>query len=166
MKCIVVRRSRSPSTVHHKSRKRPEIGKLQLIIDANLHQASFGAFVPVTKFACSHSFLHPLPYYVSLTLKVLELKPKSPNINLMMLRPAAQSLVRSAARPYLVAPHAAVGRRFVSTTPVNARRSWKSTFFRWGIAIAGIYYYNTSPVFAEQPQHSTWFHRFYLQLMS
>ncbi|KAJ4522267.1 Oxidoreductase [Exophiala dermatitidis] len=76
-----------------------------------------------------------------------------------MFRPAARSLVQSAPRPYLIAPRTVAGRRFVSTSPVNARRSWKSTFLRWGIAIAGIYYYNTSPVFAEQPQHSmfdTW----------
>ncbi|EHY53561.1 Oxidoreductase [Exophiala dermatitidis] len=71
-----------------------------------------------------------------------------------MFRPAARSLVQSAPRPYLIAPRTVAGRRFVSTSPVNARRSWKSTFLRWGIAIAGIYYYNTSPVFAEQPQHN------------
>ncbi|EXJ83256.1 hypothetical protein A1O1_06875 [Capronia coronata CBS 617.96] len=71
-----------------------------------------------------------------------------------MFRPAARSLVRTAIRPGLVAPRTAVGRRFVSTSPVDARRSWKSTLFRWGIAIAGIYYYNTSPVFAEQPQNN------------
>ncbi|EXJ77093.1 hypothetical protein A1O3_10251 [Capronia epimyces CBS 606.96] len=71
-----------------------------------------------------------------------------------MFRPAARSVLRSAARPGLAAPRSAAGRRFVSSSPVNARRSWKGTLLRWGIAAAGVYYYNTSPVFAEQPQHN------------
>jgi len=52
-----------------------------------------------------------------------------------------------------LAPARTVGaKRFISTAPANARRSWKSSAARWAIAIAGIYYYSTSPVFAEQPQ--------------
>ncbi|OAP55443.1 hypothetical protein AYL99_10416 [Fonsecaea erecta] len=77
-----------------------------------------------------------------------------------MFRPAARSSLRSVARAspssFALAPTArsTFGKRFASTSPANARRSWKGSALRWGLAIAGIYYYNTSPVFAEQPQHN------------
>ncbi|KAK5062995.1 hypothetical protein LTR84_005071 [Exophiala bonariae] len=70
-----------------------------------------------------------------------------------MYRPASRTVLRTAAQSSLAPARTIVGRRFASTTPVNGRRSWKSSALRWGIAVAGIYYYNTSPVFAEQPQH-------------
>ncbi|KAG5927113.1 hypothetical protein E4U53_002923 [Claviceps sorghi] len=42
-------------------------------------------------------------------------------------------------------------RRLASTTsPADRPRSWKSSALRWGLAIAALYYYNTSPVFAEE----------------
>ncbi|MCJ1312112.1 Oxidoreductase [Agyrium rufum] len=42
-------------------------------------------------------------------------------------------------------------RRFINTAPpAQKSRSWKSSAARWGVAIAGIYYYNTSNVFAEE----------------
>lgn len=72
-----------------------------------------------------------------------------------MYRPASRTVLRAAAQSSLAPARTIVGRRFASTSPVNGRRSWKSSALRWGIAVAGIYYYNTSPVFAEQPQHST-----------
>ncbi|KIV84149.1 hypothetical protein PV11_06119 [Exophiala sideris] len=71
-----------------------------------------------------------------------------------MFRPAARIVLRSAAQSSLAPARTTAGKRFASTSRVNARRSWKSSALRWGIAIAGIYYYNTSPVFAEQPQHN------------
>ncbi|ETI20101.1 hypothetical protein G647_08135 [Cladophialophora carrionii CBS 160.54] len=73
-----------------------------------------------------------------------------------MFRPAAGTVFRSAARVSSSSSPVArtFGKRFASTSPANARRSWKGTALRWGIAIAGVYYYNTSPVFAEQPQHN------------
>ncbi|KIW62286.1 hypothetical protein PV04_10471 [Phialophora macrospora] len=73
-----------------------------------------------------------------------------------MFRPVAGSAFRSAAHvsPSFPPVARALGKRFASTSPANARRSWKGSALRWGIAIAGIYYYNTSPVFAEQPQHN------------
>ncbi|PQE20511.1 CHCH domain-containing protein [Rutstroemia sp. NJR-2017a BBW] len=44
-------------------------------------------------------------------------------------------------------------RRFLSTAPpAQKSRSWKSAAARWGLAGAGIYYYNTSNVFAEEPE--------------
>lgn len=42
-------------------------------------------------------------------------------------------------------------RRPASTaSPADRPRSWKSSALRWGLAIAAVYYYNTSPVFAEE----------------
>ncbi|KAG5988583.1 hypothetical protein E4U43_004698, partial [Claviceps pusilla] len=42
-------------------------------------------------------------------------------------------------------------RRPASTaSPADRPRSWKSSALRWGLAVAAVYYYNTSPVFAEE----------------
>ncbi|KAG6003922.1 hypothetical protein E4U21_001600 [Claviceps maximensis] len=42
-------------------------------------------------------------------------------------------------------------RRLASTaTHADRPRSWKSSALRWGLAVAAVYYYNTSPVFAEE----------------
>ncbi|CAL3967150.1 unnamed protein product [Diplocarpon coronariae] len=44
-------------------------------------------------------------------------------------------------------------RRILSTAPPSKRSwSWKSGAARWALAGAGIYYYNTSNVFAEEPE--------------
>ncbi|CAO1600255.1 MAG: hypothetical protein LQ349_000281 [Xanthoria aureola] len=43
-------------------------------------------------------------------------------------------------------------RRFLSNAPPASRsRSWKSSAVRWGLAAGAIYYYNTSPYFADEP---------------
>lgn len=43
--------------------------------------------------------------------------------------------------------------RFISTaSPPKKSRSWKGAALRWGLAVAGVYYYNTSNVFAEEPE--------------
>ncbi|OIW32776.1 hypothetical protein CONLIGDRAFT_679154 [Coniochaeta ligniaria NRRL 30616] len=42
-------------------------------------------------------------------------------------------------------------RRFLTTAPTNQRRSWKGTAARWGLAVAAVYWYNTSPIFADEP---------------
>ncbi|KAM0483781.1 hypothetical protein ACHAPX_002279 [Trichoderma viride] len=57
-------------------------------------------------------------------------------------RPAASSLRTAAIR---TAP-----RRFASTAPADGSRSWKSSALRWSLAVAGVYYYNTSSVFADE----------------
>lgn len=59
-------------------------------------------------------------------------------------RPAASSLRTAAVR---TAP-----RRFASTAPADRSRSWKSSALRWGLAVAGVYYYNTSSVFADEAE--------------
>ncbi len=49
-------------------------------------------------------------------------------------------------------------RRLASTTPPPpgpgakkaSKGSWKGTGFRWGLAAAAVYFYNTSPIFADE----------------
>ncbi|KAL5117835.1 Oxidoreductase [Pleosporales sp. CAS-2024a] len=61
---------------------------------------------------------------------------------------AAPRLIARWALPRPLAP----ARRFVSTaSPTQKRRSWKSLVARFGMAGAIIYYYNTTDVFAEEP---------------
>ncbi|KAH8593442.1 hypothetical protein B0O99DRAFT_742797 [Bisporella sp. PMI_857] len=56
-------------------------------------------------------------------------------------------------RPVTSAALCRSSRRCISTAPpAQKRRSWKSSAVRWGIVAAGIYYYNTSNVFAEEPE--------------
>jgi intermembrane space import and assembly protein 40 len=44
-------------------------------------------------------------------------------------------------------------RRFLSTAPpAKQRRSWKSSAARWSVAAGIIYFYNTSDIFAEEPE--------------
>ncbi|EHK27048.1 uncharacterized protein TRIVIDRAFT_215045 [Trichoderma virens Gv29-8] len=59
-------------------------------------------------------------------------------------RPAVSGLRTSLVR---TAP-----RRFASTAPADKARSWKSSAVRWGLAVAGVYYYNTSSVFADEAE--------------
>lgn len=50
-------------------------------------------------------------------------------------------------------------RRLFSTAPPAQRSySWKNSSIRWALAIGGIYYYNTSDVFAEEPTGNTPLH--------
>lgn len=60
-------------------------------------------------------------------------------------------LARTATRKALSLPLKAAGRRFASTTtaPAKKKSSWKGAAVRWGLAGAGLYYYNTNDIFAE-----------------
>ncbi|KAK4246180.1 hypothetical protein C7999DRAFT_42330 [Corynascus novoguineensis] len=61
------------------------------------------------------------------------------------LRTAPSAL--RAARPTLTSGC----RRFASTAPATKKKgSWKGTALRWGLAAAAVYYYNTSPIFADE----------------
>ncbi|MCJ1378706.1 Oxidoreductase [Xylographa soralifera] len=65
-----------------------------------------------------------------------------------MYRPASNLLLRQSLPPL----RAAARRRFLTTAPPHQKsRSWKNSAARWGLGIAGVYYYNTSTVFAEEP---------------
>ena len=68
-----------------------------------------------------------------------------------MLRPILRSSRQSLRRApqYLSSPSSP--RRFISTGTADKPRSWKSLALRWGAAAAAVYWYNTSPVFADEP---------------
>ncbi|PWY96306.1 intermembrane space protein [Aspergillus sclerotioniger CBS 115572] len=54
-----------------------------------------------------------------------------------------------------VAVRGPASRRLISTTPADSKpRSWKNTAARLGLAIGAVYYYNTSPIFAQTPSFS------------
>ena len=66
----------------------------------------------------------------------------------IMYRPASNLLLRQSLPPL----RSAARHRFLTTAPPHqASRSWKNSAARWGLGIAGVYYYNTSNVFAEEP---------------
>ncbi|KAI8626545.1 hypothetical protein F5Y19DRAFT_219945 [Xylariaceae sp. FL1651] len=67
-----------------------------------------------------------------------------------MYRAALRSTPRIA-NPLRQSYVVASGRRFVSTSPAEKGRTWKSSAVRWGLAIGAVYWYSTSAVFAEEP---------------
>ncbi|KAI9763342.1 MAG: Oxidoreductase [Geoglossum simile] len=73
-----------------------------------------------------------------------------------MLRPVSRLILRlSLPRPTSPSTAPRIPRRLVSTAPpAQKARSWKSSALRWALAIGGVYYYNTSDVFAEAPRLS------------
>ncbi|KAI5307646.1 Oxidoreductase [Ascosphaera atra] len=76
-----------------------------------------------------------------------------------MFRSATRTALRAASRPVANAQLGLPARRFASTSPSSTSRAakpstWRSTLVRWGLAGALVYYYNTSPAFAEEPQFS------------
>lgn len=65
-----------------------------------------------------------------------------------------RTTLRSASRPVIASLRStarAAPRRFNSTAapPSNKPGSWKGSAVRWGLAFGAVYYYNTSPVFAD-----------------
>ncbi|KAM0253761.1 hypothetical protein ACHAP5_000339 [Fusarium lateritium] len=66
-----------------------------------------------------------------------------------------RTTLRSASRPVIANLRSttirAAPRRFNSTaTPADKSRSWKSSAMRLGLAFGAVYYYNTSPIFADE----------------
>ncbi|OJD32246.1 mitochondrial intermembrane space import and assembly protein 40 [Diplodia corticola] len=69
-----------------------------------------------------------------------------------MFRPATRAAMRAASSSSISSIRAPAQRRLVSTAPPTHRsRSWKNSAARWGLVAAGIYYYNTSNAFADEP---------------
>jgi len=66
-----------------------------------------------------------------------------------MFRPALRAATTARAAPKAQR----IGRRFASTTPSRSG-TWKGAAVRWTAAGAVVYYYNTSSVFAEEPQYA------------
>ncbi|KAL2014537.1 hypothetical protein VTN00DRAFT_2062 [Thermoascus crustaceus] len=70
-----------------------------------------------------------------------------------MFRPASSRALLRAAAPGRI--RVVQARRLASTAPPEQKsRSWKSTLLRLGLAVGAVYYYNTSSIFAEQPELS------------
>ncbi|KAG5665770.1 hypothetical protein KAF25_009895 [Fusarium avenaceum] len=66
-----------------------------------------------------------------------------------------RTTLRSASRPVIANLRSttirAAPRRFNSTaSPADKSRSWKSSAMRLGLAFGAVYYYNTSPIFADE----------------
>ncbi|KAI3393924.1 hypothetical protein diail_3486 [Diaporthe ilicicola] len=64
-----------------------------------------------------------------------------------MFRAAVRSTPRALRQPSTTA---SAGRRFASTAPADKRYTWKGTATRWGLAVGALYWYNTSPMFADE----------------
>lgn len=68
------------------------------------------------------------------------------------LRPS-QSALRAIRPTTTTSPSALVSsgaRRFASTSAAPKKSTWKGAAVRWGLAVAAVYYYNTSPVFSDE----------------
>ncbi|KAH8681736.1 hypothetical protein BX600DRAFT_29876 [Xylariales sp. PMI_506] len=74
-----------------------------------------------------------------------------------MYRSALRSTPRATSALRQASLKTAAPRRFASTTPSGKKSSWKSFAVRCGIVGGAVYWYNTSPFFAEeaQPLHVT-----------
>ncbi|KAJ0103759.1 hypothetical protein J7T55_001378 [Diaporthe amygdali] len=64
-----------------------------------------------------------------------------------MFRAAVRSTPRALRQPSTIT---SAGRRFTSTAPADKRYTWKGTAARWGLALGALYWYNTSPMFADE----------------
>ena len=49
-----------------------------------------------------------------------------------------------------VRPTVSSGSRRLLSTATRTKGTWKGTGFRWGLAAAAVYFYNTSPIFADE----------------
>lgn len=80
-----------------------------------------------------------------------------------MFRAAVRSSPRALRHSSLVvASSPTAGRRLASTAaaPADKKYTWKSTAARWGLAAGLLYWFNTSPIFADEaPRTSFLFHR-------
>lgn len=56
----------------------------------------------------------------------------------------------SAARAFGAKNIVAGSRRFLATAPSEKKSTWKGTALRWGVALGAVYFYNTSPLFADE----------------
>ncbi|CAF3452309.1 hypothetical protein FGSG_02455 [Fusarium graminearum PH-1] len=65
-----------------------------------------------------------------------------------------RNTMRSASRPVIASLRSstirAAPRRFASTAPADKPRSFKGSLVRLGLAFGAVYYYNTSPIFADE----------------
>ena len=64
-------------------------------------------------------------------------------------------LARTAGRRVLTSRVASPARKFLTTSAAPKKRTWKGAAVRWGLAGAGLYYYNTNDLFAGQEEGMT-----------
>ncbi|ROW15196.1 hypothetical protein VPNG_02986 [Cytospora leucostoma] len=64
-----------------------------------------------------------------------------------MFRAAIRSTPRALRQTSAIS---SAGRRFASTAPADKSYTWKGTVARWGLAVGALYWYNTSPIFADE----------------
>ena len=67
--------------------------------------------------------------------------------------PVSTMLARTVGRRALTSRVASSpSRKFLTTSAAPKKRTWKGAAVRWGLAGAGLYYYNTTDIFAEQEE--------------
>ena len=100
----------------------------------------------ITKLRNSRDTVVPEASGISFLVSFPIVCPSVPTI--AMLRPAIRSAPRllRAARPHL----ASSSRRLASTAAPAKKGTWKGTAARWGAVAAAVYWYNTSPLFADE----------------
>ncbi|EHA47910.1 mitochondrial intermembrane space import and assembly protein 40 [Pyricularia oryzae 70-15] len=62
-----------------------------------------------------------------------------------------RAAIRTTTRAARSAPLSNPSRRYLSSTPADKPRTWKGAAVRWGLAFGALYWYNTSPIFADEP---------------
>ncbi|KAK3688782.1 hypothetical protein B0T22DRAFT_161936 [Podospora appendiculata] len=62
------------------------------------------------------------------------------------LRSSASALRAARPTPTFLTPGS---RRLLTTAPASKKRTWKGAGVRWGLAIAAVYAYNTTPLFSD-----------------
>jgi hypothetical protein len=91
----------------------------------------------------------PLASWISLLLCPCRYPFAVHRPHLAMYRTALRSSP-SALRAIRPITLSSASRRLVSTSAAAKKGTWKGTGLRWALAIGAVYFYNTSPIFADE----------------
>ncbi|KLU82256.1 mitochondrial intermembrane space import and assembly protein 40 [Magnaporthiopsis poae ATCC 64411] len=72
-----------------------------------------------------------------------------------MFRATLRSTARATRSATSTATLTSTSRRYLSLGPSDKPRTWKGAAVRWGLAFGAFYWYNTSPIFADEPLPQT-----------
>ncbi|EJT78357.1 mitochondrial intermembrane space import and assembly protein 40 [Gaeumannomyces tritici R3-111a-1] len=72
-----------------------------------------------------------------------------------MYRATLRSTARAARSAAPTTTLTSTSRRYLSFKPSDKPRTWKGAAVRWGLAAGALYWYNTSPIFADEPLPQT-----------
>ncbi|KAL8382040.1 hypothetical protein RB595_006020 [Gaeumannomyces hyphopodioides] len=72
-----------------------------------------------------------------------------------MYRATLRSTARAARSAASTTTLTSTSRRYLSFGPSDKPRTWKGAAMRWGLAFGALYWYNTSPIFADEPLPQT-----------